>query len=66
MSKANTSNADGWVQTDALLFYRRERISLQVNVKNLFDEEFFFIGGGTTEVERAAARAVIGTLRVEF
>lgn len=69
VNNANTGDLDDWAQTDVLIFYRREHVSLQVNVKNLFDEEFFFAGGGegdTTEVQRAAPRAVIATLRVQF
>ena len=65
-----SATLSGWEQFDAVAFYRREHLVVQLNVKNLTDEEYLTPGsaGGAEgiEVYRAQARTVLGSVRVEF
>jgi iron complex outermembrane receptor protein len=63
----NTGNLSGWAQTDAVIYYKRDRFQVQLNVKNLFDNEFYYANnGGGNEVTRANARTIIASARFEF
>lgn len=63
----NTGNLSGWAQTDAVIYYKRDRFTVQLNVKNLFDNEFYYANnGGGNEVVRANARTIIASARFEF
>lgn len=63
----NTGNLSGWAQADAVIYYKRDRFQVQLNVKNLFDNEFYFANnGGGNEVARANARTIIASARFEF
>jgi iron complex outermembrane recepter protein len=61
-----SATLDGWKQFDAVAFYRRGPLTVQLNAKNLSDEEFFYPGSGDAEVQRAAARTILGTVRLDF
>jgi len=64
-----TAELPGWEQADAVLFYRGKHWTAQPNVKNLLDEEFFYAGGGESEfseVQRAPARTILGSLSFKF
>ncbi len=63
---ANSGNISGWAQTDAVAYYRRDRFRAQLNIKNLFDNEFYYAGSFGFEVQRAAARTFIGSVKYEF
>ncbi len=63
----DTAELPGWEQVDAVAFYRRKHWVVQLNVKNLLDEEFFYASAlGVTEVQRAPERTILGSLRFEF
>lgn len=63
----NTGNLSGWAQTDAVIYYKRDRFQVQLNVKNLFDNEFYYANNsGGNEVTRANARTIIASARFEF
>jgi iron complex outermembrane receptor protein len=65
--RGNTGDVSGWAQVDALVYYKRDRFRAQINVKNLLDEEFYYTGSfGGDEVQRAAARTVIASVRFDF
>ncbi len=66
VDNANTGTLDGYVQADAVAFYRRNNWRVQLNVKNLFDEEYYYAIGQATMVQPAATRTVIGSLRFDF
>ena len=64
-----TGELPGWEQADAVVFYRRKHWSVQLNVKNLLNEEFFYASGGESglsEVQRAPERTILGSLRFEL
>jgi len=64
---ANSGSLSGWAQADAVVYYRRDRFQVQFNVKNLFDSQFYYAdSGGGEEVQRAAARTFIGSIKYEF
>lgn len=63
---ANSGNISGWAQTDAVAYYQRDRFRAQLNVKNLFDNEFYYAGSFGFEVQRAAARTITGSVKYEF
>lgn len=58
-STENRARYDGWVQFDALAYYKRDQWKLQLNVKNLSDEQFNLAQAGTTADNFAAIR--VGT-----
>jgi iron complex outermembrane receptor protein len=63
----NSGKISGWAQTDAVAYYKRDRFRAQVNVKNLFDNEFYFPNSFSGfEVQRAAARTFIGSIKYEL
>lgn len=63
---------NGRTLVDTALWYRppssgRLTWSIGLNIRNLFDEEYYLTGNGFgTSVEPGAPRSVIGSLRVEF
>jgi iron complex outermembrane receptor protein len=66
IDNANTGDLSGWAQTDAVVFYQRRNFRAQLNVKNLFDNEFYYSTGFGNTVTPAAGRAIIGSVRFEF
>ncbi|HEU0273218.1 MAG TPA: TonB-dependent receptor [Candidatus Udaeobacter sp.] len=63
----NSGNLAGWAQTDAVVYYQRNRFRAQLNVKNLFDNQFYFPNSFSGfEVQRAAARTFIGSIKYAF
>ncbi|GAA5135734.1 TonB-dependent siderophore receptor [Prosthecobacter algae] len=63
---ANTGNLAGFAQTDALVFYRRNNWQVQLNVKNLFDNEVFYATDNATMVQAGNARTFIASVKFEF
>ena len=63
---ANSGNISGWAQTDGVVYYKRGRLRTQLNVKNAFDNEFYYAGSFGFEVQRAAARTFIGMVQYAF
>jgi len=66
IDRSNSGNLSGWAQVDAVVYYQRDRFRAQINVKNLTDEEFYYAGSFGNEVQRAAGRTVIASLKYEF
>lgn len=66
VDRENSGDLSGWAQTDALVYYKRGHFRAQLNVKNLFDNEFYYAGSFGLEVERAQARTLIGAIKYEF
>lgn len=62
----NSGNLAGYAQTDALVFYRRNNWQVQLNVKNLFDNEIFYSEDSATMVQAGNARTFIASVRFEF
>ncbi len=63
---ANTGTLPGWAQTDALVYYKHGKARYQLNVKNLFDNEFYFAQGQGTMVNAAPSRMIIASVRLDF
>jgi len=65
----NTGELPDYEQVDAVLFYRRKNWTVQLNIKNLLDEEFFYSPSGESglsEVQRAPERTIIGSVSFKF
>lgn len=48
-----TGRLAGWVQTDLAAFYERGKFRAQLNVKNLFDNEFYYARYDASSVQPA-------------
>ena len=58
---ANSFTLGDYFRTDASLFYRRDRFNAAINIRNLFDIDYFNVG-----VERGDPLTIIGSLSLEF
>lgn len=68
-SNANTGKLSGWVTADAVLYYRRDGFRVQLNVKNLTDEEYYYtynVSGDGATVLPGNARTVVLSAKFEF
>ncbi|MEM8547397.1 MAG: TonB-dependent receptor, partial [Pseudomonadota bacterium] len=72
-SGENNAVYDGWTEVGAMAYYRRERWKAQLNVINLFDEDYRLTQAGVTpdafaaiRVGTSRARTVIASLAFEF
>lgn len=61
VSTENRSEYDGYIQLDAVVYYKRDNWKFQVNFKNLTDEEFNLAQAGTTSDAFGAIRVGTGT-----
>lgn len=43
----NSFEVPDYLRTDAALFYRRDRLRVALNIRNLFDEDYFVIVGSS-------------------
>jgi iron complex outermembrane recepter protein len=68
VQNTNTNNGQlpGWAQTDLVAYYKLGRYKAQLNVKNLFDRQFYYSMDLPSSVQPATARTIIGTLSVKF
>ncbi len=73
ISTANEGTYQEWAQVDLASYYKRENWKLQLNISNLFDEQYRQAQAGTTSdpaaairVGTAAPRKVIASFAVEF
>ncbi|WP_193198026.1 TonB-dependent siderophore receptor [Nostoc sp. MG11] len=56
-----------YVRTDAALFYQRDNWKAAINLRNLFNTEYFLgSDGGRLQVQPGAPFSVSGTLSIEF
>lgn len=63
----NTYELPSYLRTDAALYYQRDNWQVALNVKNLFDVEYFeSVNSGRLFIEPGAPRTVVGTVSVEF
>jgi iron complex outermembrane receptor protein len=61
----NTQVIDGYLRTDAALYYRRDRFNAAINVSNLFDNDYALGGSGVFAV-RNEPFTIIGSVSWEF
>ncbi|KAM3109754.1 TonB-dependent siderophore receptor [Phormidesmis sp. 146-33] len=58
---ANSFTLGNYFRTDASLFYRRDRFNAAVNIRNLFDIDYFNVG-----FERGDPLTITGSISLEF
>ncbi|MEH1843092.1 MAG: TonB-dependent receptor [Nostoc sp.] len=63
---ANTFRLPSYVTTDAAIFYKRDRFRAALNVKNLFDVDYFASAVNSVNVYPGEPLTVQGTIRWEF
>jgi iron complex outermembrane receptor protein len=61
----NTQVIDGYLRTDAALYYRRDRFRAAINVSNLFDNDYVIAGGGIFAL-RSDPFTITGSVSWEF
>jgi len=61
-----TGTLPGYAQTDALVYYKLGKARLQLNVKNLFDNDIYFSQGQATMVNAAPGRTFLASVRYDF
>ncbi|MEM9290999.1 MAG: TonB-dependent siderophore receptor [Acidobacteriota bacterium] len=66
IAENNAFAIDSYTTLDAVAYYDWSRIRLQVNLKNLTDEDFFTRGFGSSSVIPAAGFAAYTSLRLRF
>lgn len=66
VTNEDTGRLAGWAETDLVAFYRRGNFRVQINVKNLFDNEYYYARNDLFTVQPAQARTIIGTVSVQF
>ena len=62
----NTFTLPSYFRTDAALFYSRDRWSLQLNLENLFDVEYYSSSDGFLGVNPGAPFTISGRVAVQF
>ena len=64
---ANTFEADGYIRTDATVFYSyRDKVKAQLNVENLFDIDYIEAPRSRNEIYPGAPLTVLGTLSIRL
>lgn len=62
----NTFQLPEYIRTDAALFYRRENWDIALNIKNLFDVEYYENASFRDGVYPGAPFSILGTVSVKF
>ncbi|MGV0103006.1 TonB-dependent siderophore receptor [Nostoc sp. DSM 114160] len=63
----NSVELPNYLRTDAAIFYRRDRFNAAMNIRNLFDTDYFSSTYGyTLGLERGAPFTIIGSIRWEL
>lgn len=64
---ANSFELPGYLRTDAALYYRRDQLRIAVNVRNLFDVDYYSASdGGNLFLFRGDPFTITGTISYEF
>ncbi|NCJ08277.1 TonB-dependent siderophore receptor [Synechococcales cyanobacterium C] len=63
---ANSFQLDDYLRTDAALYYRRDRFSAAINVRNLFDTDYARNADGPTYIRRGAPFTIVGSVSWTF
>ena len=63
----NSVELPNYLRTDAAIYYRRDRLNAAINIRNLFDTDYFRNSYGyTLGLERGAPLTIIGSIRWEL
>jgi iron complex outermembrane receptor protein len=63
---ANTFDLPSYTRTDAAIYYRRDNWQVGLNVRNLFDVEYFESASNRNRVNPGAPLTILGTFSVKF
>ncbi|MEH2289002.1 TonB-dependent siderophore receptor [Nostoc sp.] len=64
---ANEFEIPDYLRTDAAIYYRRDALKAAINIRNLFDTEYFVDSNGTrARVKTGAPFTIIGSISWEF
>ncbi|WP_017653589.1 TonB-dependent siderophore receptor [Fortiea contorta] len=63
---ANSFTVPSYVRTDASIFYKQDRFRTAINIRNLFDLNYYEFATGRTSVYAAEPLTVQGTISFEF
>ena len=63
----NSFEIPDYLRTDAAIYYRRDALKAAINIRNLFDTEYFVDSNGTrARVKTGAPFTIIGSISWEF
>ncbi|MEG3880950.1 TonB-dependent siderophore receptor, partial [Microcoleus sp. herbarium7] len=64
---ANSFQLDGYLRTDAALYYRKDRFRAAINIRNLFDLDYAEVSaGGRTLIQRGDPFTITGSVSWTF
>jgi iron complex outermembrane recepter protein len=64
---ANSFQVDGYLRTDAALYYRRDRLNVAINVRNLFNIDYVSsVNFGSLFTNRGTPLTITGSISWEF
>lgn len=63
---ANSFQVDGYLRTDAALYYRRNGFNAAINIRNLFDNDYVLTTFGPTSTQRDVPLTITGSVSWEF
>ncbi|QYO63696.1 TonB-dependent siderophore receptor [Leptolyngbya sp. 7M] len=63
---SNTFQLPSFVRTDAALYYRRPSFQVALNIKNLFDVQYFEASNSRVAIDSGLPLTVIATLSINF
>ncbi|QZZ21392.1 TonB-dependent siderophore receptor [Leptothermofonsia sichuanensis E412] len=63
---ANSFQLKDYLRTDVSLFYKRDRLRLGLNIRNLFDTDYTVFAFGRTSNRRGAPFTITGSISWEF
>ncbi|NJK53707.1 MAG: TonB-dependent receptor [Leptolyngbyaceae cyanobacterium SU_3_3] len=63
---ANSFQIDGYLRTDAALYYRRGGLRTALNIRNLFDTDYIGFGNSSTFIQRGVPFIITGSISWEF
>jgi iron complex outermembrane receptor protein len=62
----NSFQVDGYLRTDAALYYRRDGLKAAINIRNLFDNDYVLSTFGASSAQRDAPFTITGSISWEF
>lgn len=63
----NSFQVDGYLRTDAAIYYRRNQFSAAVNIRNLFNTDYVSsVNFGSLYINRGNPLTIVGSVRWEF
>ncbi|MBW4619679.1 MAG: TonB-dependent siderophore receptor [Cyanosarcina radialis HA8281-LM2] len=63
---ANSFQVDGYLRTDAALYYRRDGLNAAINIRNLFDNDYVLSAFGAFSAQRDIPFTITGSISWQF